>query len=272
MAWNGSGGEMTAKAPPKKGGVSLSHGLIALLLVMVIGVGAYFLLTTQTRKPSRPTADREDEKPAAIEEVAPEIVFPEIEREAVVRASTADKGSLPERTEISDARQDQSKNDAAKETIPPKPAKKIFKHGTDQLIWLAVFASNGTTIPPLPHISDEDTERFVESLRKEIDFESDDPEHIREMKMAVNDVRKQIADMIAQNPDTGLAEILRMHRDKFNTNLDLRAKAREGYDAIVEEGDQEGAQAYLEKANELLSLYGADPIEIEEDEEEAINE
>lgn len=261
MAWNGSKGASAPKVTSKKSPASPLRGALALLVVVALGALAYLLVSRPVKRPTQP-AEKESSK--AIAAATSEGALPEFVRDAVVRApAAADPVSAAE----ADASLDQSEAEVA----PPNPPKKIFKNGTDQLIWLTVFASNGASIPPLPHISDADTDRFVESLRKEIEFEDDDPEHIREMKMAVNDVRKQIAGLIAQNPDVGLGEILRMHRDEFNTNLDLRTKAREGYDALVEEGDHEGAEAYLEKANELLSQYGADPIEIEED-EEMINE
>ena len=150
----------------------------------------------------------------------------------------------------------------------PKP-RQIFKHGTDQLIWLAVFASNGASIPPLPHMSKADTDRFIESLGAPIEIDPEEPAHIQEMKKAVDEVRREVAELLAKNPGEELMNVLNDHRNEFNGRLHLHADAQKEYDKFLEEGDAEGAEEYRLQANELLAEYGAEPIKAETDDEES---
>lgn len=170
------------------------------------------------------------------------------------------------------------KSAADEEASAAEPAKKkleshpVFKNPTDQLIYLAVFASGEGPIPPLPQISRADTDRFIETFRRPLDIDKDDPPAIREMKEQINAVREQIAGFIAQEPDKDLSDVLNAHRNDYNHRLNLRADAQTTYDKFMAEEDPEVAEAYRQKVNEILGAHGINPIPAPEEADETESE
>ena len=267
MSWNKPS---SAPQPPKKSAPpALKRGLLAGLFVVALGALGLYLFSNGEAD-SRPLQKKDRGR---IKEVAPAAVRP-----ATVKTVAAKSAVLPEQApserasaENAAATTDSATADSATPAADKPKRKPIFKNGTDQLIFLAVFASKGSSIPPLPKMSPADTQRYIDSLRSPIEIEEDDPPQVQEMKKGVNEVRQQIADIIVKEPDRDLSEILNAHREDFNNRIDLRADAQKTYDKFIAEGDAEGAAAYLEKANEFLVDYGIDPIGQESDEEDPQN-
>ena len=260
-------GRLAKKKGAKSGGAV--RGIIAGLIVVVGALAAlYFLVPSDSgdepkqnvKKQERKTNSRVTSKPAKDSGAAVKQGKPSA---TPVKDAPA---ALPDGTPTTSA---ETANDSpAPEEEKPKP-RRIFKHGTDQLIWLAVFASNGASIPPLPHMTKTDTDRFIESLGTPIEIDPDEPEHIQQMKKAVDEVRRDVAELLAKNPGEELMTVLNNHRDEFNGRLNLHADAQKEYNRFLEEGDAEGAEEYRLQANELLAEYGAEPIEAETDDEES---
>ena len=239
------------------------RGLLAGLLVISLAVAAWFYLL--------PTLEhvkaKKDKKPSLIAEVAPEIAEPSAENAgnaANIRDNSAISSNASRRSPASAI-----DNPVEEPAEPPKPHP-IFKTPTDQLIWLAVFASNGASVPPLPRIERSDTDRFIESLSEPLVIEPDDPPHIQSMKEKISDVRKDILEIIMQNPDKELYDILNEHREEFNSNLNLYADAKKEYDDLVAQGDEEAAEIYRVSANAFLEQLGANLIEPDPDDEESV--
>ena len=261
MSWNKP--SSASQPPPKKSAPpALKRGLLAGSLVIALGaLGLYLFSNGGATSSSLQKKDR-----GRIKEVAPAAVAPAAVKPAVLPEQTSSE-------ELVSAGNAATTTAATAVSIAAdKPKRKpIFVNGTDQLIFLAVFASKGASIPPLPKMSSADTQRYIDSLRSPIEIEEDDPPQVQEMKKGVNEVRQQIADIIVKQPDRELSEILNAHREDFNNRINLRADAQKAYDKFVEEGDAEGAAAYLEKANKFLADYGIDPIGQEPDEDETSN-
>ena len=264
MAWNRPS-EGAAKPTPKK--PSAWRGVVAGLVVVAVALGAvcYFMIGGSQETP-RNKADKERGRIKQVKTAVAPV------NAASAAKSQQSKIANPQNAEEAAAESASTVTVAAESKAESKPKRKpIFKNGTDQLIYLAVFASNGASIPPLPRMTSDDTQRYIDSLRSPIEIEEDDPPQVREMKKSVNEVRQQIADIIVREPDRELSEILNAHRDDFNGRLNLRAEAQKAYDDLVKEGDEEGAAAYLEKANKFLTDYGIDPIEREANDEDPAN-
>ena len=260
-------GRLAKKKGAKSGGAV--RGILAGLIVVVGALAAFdFLVPSNSgdepkqnvKKQERTTNSRVTSKPAK-DSGAP------VKQGKLSAAPGKDApAALP-----GDPRPDSAEtaNDSpAPEAEKPKP-RRIFKHGTDQLIWLAVFASNGGPIPPLPHITAADTDKFIDTLNDPIAIDPEDPPRIQDMKRKINELRKDVAGMIAQNPGKELSDILNEHRDEFNGRLNLHSDAQREYNRFLEEGDAEGAEEYRLQANELLAEYGVEPIEAETDDEES---
>ena len=154
---------------------------------------------------------------------------------------------------------------AAKEPEAQKKRRRIFNSGTDELIALATCAPEGGSIPPLPAISREDTDRFIASLSEPIEIEEGDSKEIVVLKERVQQVRMELVQVFKDNPDAELSDILNEHRELFNHNSQLYAEAKREYDEILSSGDVEGARAYREGMNGALSEMGIKQIENEED-------
>ena len=259
-------GRLAKKKGAKSG--SAVRGILAGLIVVVGALAAfYFLVPSNSGEEPKQNVKKQERKPNARVTSKPANDSGAAVKQGKPSAAPGKDApaALPD-----DARPDSAETGSdspAQEEEKPKP-RRIFKHGTDQLIWLAVFASNGASIPPLPHMTKTDTDRFIESLGTPIEIDPEEPEHIQQMKKAVDEVRRDVAELLAKNPGEELMTVLNNHRDEFNGRLNLHADAQKEYNRFLEEGDAEGAEEYRLKANELLAEYGADPIEQESDEDE----
>ena len=260
-------GRLAKKKGVKSGGAV--RGILAGLIVVVGALAAfYFLVPSNSSDEPKQNGKKQERKPNA--RVTSK---PAKDSGAAVKQGkpSAAPGKDAPTALPGDARPDSAEtggDSPSTEEEKPKP-RRIFKHGTDQLIWLAVFASNGASIPPLPHMTKTDTDRFIESLGTPIEIDPDEPEHIQQMKKAVDEVRRDVAELLAKNPGEELMTVLNNHRDEFNGRLNLHADAQKEYNRFLEEGDAEGAEEYRLQANELLAEYGAEPIEAETDDEES---
>ncbi len=267
MAWNGSDGALAPKVEEKKR-PAIGRGLIAGLIVVVFALAAWFAFLN----PSNPASAKEDESASkAIADAIPDTkASSKIEDGggafSVLVSKDGKPLDLPKEVKVEKPSRTKAEKLAPVNNVPPKRRRKtMFKNGTDQLIYLAVFASNGHSIPPLPRIDKADTDRFINSLRKPIEIEDDDTDQVKEMKKSVMEIRNSIAEIIEQNPDMELSDVLNAHRDEFNNALNLHAEAKRGYDKLIEEGDLEAAEIYREKANEILDECGAVLIEANEE-------
>lgn len=264
MAWNGSDGVKAPKVEEKKR-PAIGKGLLAGILVVLAAV-AWFVCSTRSTAPSTKADKAVASEPIA--EAIPEVMEGGFSVLAPNNKKKVEGKALDKSVDAVESSRAKSEEGLApaRTPAPKRHRKAMFKNGTDQLIYLAVFASDGHSIPPLPRIDKADTDRFINSLRKPIEIEDDDTEQVKEMKKNVMEIRNTIAEIIEQNPDMELSDILNAHRDEFNNALNLHAEARRGYDKLVEEGDMEAAEIYREKANEILDECGAVPIEANEEE------
>ncbi|MBR0198034.1 MAG: hypothetical protein IJQ34_07855 [Kiritimatiellae bacterium] len=143
----------------------------------------------------------------------------------------------------------------------PKKKKRVFEHGSDQLIAMATSAPEGGLIPPLPMISSAETDEFIESLSKPIEIEEDDSEAVKKAKERVQTVRGEIAKILAENPGKEIGDILNEHREIFNENSAIRGEVEAELERIIEEGDIEGAKKYRDTMNYALQQMGISVID-----------
>lgn len=258
-------GRLAKNKGAKSGNVG--RGILAGLIVVIGALAAlYFLIPPDSGDKPAQSAKKQERKPNAYSTVKPAKSSGATLKQVNPPAAPGKDVDVASHETSPGAAAATADGSPSPEEEKPKP-RRIFKHGTDQLIWLAVFASNGASIPPLPHMSKADTDRFIESLGTPIEIDPEEPEHIQQMKKAVDEVRREVAELLAKNPGEELMTVLNNHRDEFNGRLNLHADAQKEYNRFLEEGDAEGAEEYRQQANELLVQYGADPIEAESDED-----
>lgn len=272
-------GRLSKKSGKKSGSAASSpnlfRGVIAGVVVVSLVFAAWYFFLYQPSRPSDPVDNRSPREAPQGDSKRVKVSAGDLAggMKNPVAGTQGKRGEYAAETPTQASEPAANEPDAEAQPVE-EPTKKppVFKHGTDQLIWLAVFASNGSSIPPLPHISAADTDRFIDTLNDPIAIEPEDSPRIQDMKRKINELRKEVAGMIARNPDKELSEILNEHRDEFNGRLNLYNDAKKEYDAFIAEGDADGAEAYRVSVNELLEQYGAQKIELESDDEEPSDE
>lgn len=141
----------------------------------------------------------------------------------------------------------------------------VFDNSSDQLIAMAIQGANSPVgMPPMP-ISDSAEKDFVESLKKPIVINPDDSEEIKQLKQSVMAVRAEIDQMMKDGKS--FKEIMKDHQALVNDNASLRKDVLKSVNEFIEKGDAEGAQMFLEKANETLGEMGIAPVDMPEDPE-----
>lgn len=248
---------------------NVGRGILAGMIVVVAALAAlYFLIPPDSGDKPAQNTKKQERKPNAYSTVKPAKGSGATVKQGKPSAAPGKDVDVASHETSPGAAAATADGSPSLEEEKPKP-RRIFKHGTDQLIWLAVFASNGAHIPPLPHITAADTDKFIDTLNDPIAIDPEDSPRIQDMKRKINELRKEVAGVIAQNPGKELSDILNEHRDEFNGRLDLHSDAQREYNRFLEEGDAEGAEEYRLQANELLAEYGAEPIKTESDDEES---
>ena len=271
MGWNGSDQTSTSRAASKRGSSrtpsphsnGVRNGLIALVLIALVGGAAWWFLSTPMSQPT-PVPEPEEENPVPVERTAA--------RDGETHATPATK-PRPTASDATSATVPATQPGAAETRVAELaatnalPAKKkpirlrpIFEEGTDQLIAWATFTKKGAGIPPLPRIEIHDTEKFIESLTKPIEILEDDTPTIRMIKEHVSAVRLEIADAMRENPKAEFGDILNDHRKTFNENLEIRTEVQREYRELREAGDEAGAKDYRRTMNIALQQMGIEEI------------
>lgn len=130
----------------------------------------------------------------------------------------------------------------------------IFKHGTDQLLAMALCHNENTRMPPMPLGGGNLDKQFRKSLEEPIEISPDDSPDIVARKQKVIEGRERVKELM----DQGLTfnEIMAEHQKVFNENAEIRAKAARELQRIVDDGDTEGTHQYLLKVNIALQQMG----------------
>lgn len=170
----------------------------------------------------------------------------------VLGVRTNADGSVTERYRTADG-----KTHSYRRVPPP-----IFIDPTDNLIAMAISgAESGAAMPPMPIGEDADAE-FRTSLEHAIIPSKDDPEDVRELKRKVREARANVKDLMDRG--FSFADVMREHRDVVNASVSMHDLCTRELRRLLDEGDAEGAAAYLKKANEKLRQFGYDPVAMPE--------
>ena len=255
MSWNKP--SSVPQPPPKKSAPpSLKRGLLAGLLVVALGaLGLYLFSSGEADSRPLQKTDRgriKEVTPAAAPKPAATQVV-----EKVVKADSYAKYGTPIscKTNAALGKICTVYRDAEGKTHkvyrPSRPP--IFKHGTDQLLAMALCGSENRSMPPLP-ISGNLDKRFLDSLKDPIEIGPDDSPQIAARKQTVIDARARMKELM----DAGgsFSEILADHQKLFNENVKIRSDAARELQRIVDDGDTEGTRQYLLKVNLALQQMG----------------
>lgn len=259
-SWNKPSG--AAKPEPKKPSAKGMLGVWCLVLGAALGVGAYFLFSGGDDAPARST---KHEARGAIKEVASskaskgEAAYDGKESGgAKAKGTVASAGSSAGAAAGAEA--DTTASNAVAGVEKPKK-KRIFQSGTDQVIAMALCHPKGAAMPPLPDIGhDAGDEEFINSLKKPLVVEEDDPAPIRKIKETVNEARLEIAKILQEDPKATVKSILEEHREDYNHKLDLRSEALTELEKVKSEGTEEDVRKYVTMMNLALQQVGVEEI------------
>ena len=139
--------------------------------------------------------------------------------------------------------------------------KPLFDNASDQMLALAVRSAN-EEMPPMP-LSPMLERDFMESLKKEIVIKDDDPEEVKQIKRDVIAAREDMLTMVGNGMT--VEQALAEHFKLSNENAGIRAQAVEELRKILDSGDREGAEKYMETVNASLEKMGIMKLELPEE-------
>ena len=139
--------------------------------------------------------------------------------------------------------------------------KPIFEFASDRTLSMLTSGDGINAPPPMPMIQGENLEAsFVESLKKPIVINDDDPEDIVRLKERIINAREDVDALMKQG--MGFNEIVAEYQRQMRDYGNLRHELQKELNRIAEEGDMEGARAYHEKMNEQLKGMGIAELEM----------
>jgi hypothetical protein len=274
MAWNQP--SETKKQPKRnKFSISLLLKLIFLLLLIVV---VLFLFFTYCSSENTGLIDVEkecevDDKVEAIKTSA-----------SKKRASSSER-KLQKYSQRNDLYSPTNKINLTKRVVPPKVLgnlfyksvsggrllfkEPIFKYHSENILAGILTARPGERLLPVNFDAEFDKD-FVRSMKEDIilgdDVTSDDgrvKEAVKKFKDMIHD-----ASLRGERP----SEIIMSMRDEMNRVADYRELLSEDFDKVKNEGSAQEIEDYLKEANELLKEFGADPLDLPDDEISIINE
>ena len=181
--------------------------------------------------------------PDAQERVAPVAAKPK-ERHDTVSIHTNNLGKVVEKWIGADGKLHMSVRYARKP---------VFDNASDDQLAMAVTGNGTQSIAPIPMAATSEQE-FLESLKKPIVINDDDPENVKQVKIAVREAREQMKQLM----DNGMSyrEALAEHQRLVNENVDTRNQCMAELKRLVDEGDRTGAENYLKTMNAALEQMG----------------
>ena len=270
--WNGSG--MGGNSTPVKPKVTAKkpspvRGIVAGGLIMVLAAGAYFAFFSGSDKPQKEVVEK---RPTKIKQVAPAsapkaaVAKPVTNLEVhigkdgkplqkvgnkwgtMLSATTNQDGNISEQWVLEDGT-------TLKNIRFPPP---IFDNAADQVLGLIASVQPGADMPPLPAMGAEMDQAFANAVATPIKINETDSDEVKELKSRVIETRRQMAELIGEGKT--FSQIVAEHQDLMQFNTTERTKAIREIQAIIAEGDEEGARNYRDKMNAAFETMGIDAI------------
>ena len=128
--------------------------------------------------------------------------------------------------------------------------KDIFSNPSDNIIALALSFKPGQHMPPLPNLSTLD-EDFAKSLLDPIRINDEDPDNVKEIKLAVKEAKAYIASEIRNG--RSVQECLNEHRFQMESIADSHLMAIQEIRKLQAEGaSDEEIATFRQRINEVF--------------------
>lgn len=271
MGWNGSGAGVQASTNTKtkkqtsRSSMSGSFkGLLALVIVLLIGAGAYWFVANDEVKAK---ITEKLPKGRRIAEVASDLVSPMVKVES----------GLPRENVQEGVKQDEKIVEKPKTIYELRPdidwdamTNRTFSTGTEQLLSWICHTTPGEMALPLPPLSPEEKQNMAAILISKNEIKDTDSDDIAEVKESVEFAKKELRDFIKDggNPDDFFAYYDKAIKDAFEKRNSLIEELQAMQSDDEEEGkerDPEVMREMVKKVNEALDEEGIKPITYNEE-------
>ncbi len=262
MAWNGSDGSATPAKPVKKAPSAL-RGLVAgLLVVAVAAVGLFYMLSNNKgEEPSapKPTPSRIVEATPAPAAPAPTnaIAQAEVSKFTIPSNVTADaRGILryPNGLRWRDPRRKVS-------TVKVQSRlSKLFKHGCERQIAGLLEIEPGVAIFGTVTYSKNFKQDLLKSLEEPIVYDKDDSEEDRELKIAVEQTKRELKERMDAGEDP--VKILKDTREELQRLGEFREDLKKHVENYIKDENytDQDVKDFTEAANQMLAKEGLPPL------------
>ena len=136
--------------------------------------------------------------------------------------------------------------------------KRLFTNPVDIVLALLLTAPEGAPTPPLPSLGPRSDELFIAALKKPIEITDDDTAETKRIKELVIAAREHMIDEL--NAGRTVNEVIEDHCTYTDQNNRLRAEAMIQYKELIANGEEDVAEDFRKKANELISSKGGAPF------------
>ena len=136
--------------------------------------------------------------------------------------------------------------------------KRLFTNPVDIVLAILLTAPEGAPTPPLPSLGPRSDELFISALKRPIEITDDDTAETKRIKELVIAAREHMIDEL--NAGRTVNEVIEDHCTYTDQNNRLRAEAMIQYKELIANGEEDVAEDFRKKANELISSKGGAPF------------
>ena len=136
--------------------------------------------------------------------------------------------------------------------------KRLFTNPVDIVLAILLTAPEGAPTPPLPSLGPRSDELFISALKKPIEITEDDTAETKRIKELVIAAREHMIDEL--NAGRTVNEVIEEHCTYTDQNNRLRAEAMIQYKELIANGEEDAAEEFRQKANDLISSKGGAPF------------
>lgn len=249
MAWNGSNGASAPQVTPRKSPASPWRGAVALLIIVALGGAAYFLVSRDAPKPTKPVEKAERK---TIAEVKPaEVVKKTEESSRASEVTNKPLGTIFRAHTGKDGQIVTLMDGTVVTNYPPKP---IFRRDLERTLQVAL-RPGGMSRALIDVLLARHSEHEIEQMLKEMTIpEPDDPENVKRIKNEVQSLKERILEEIQSG--RSVAEVFdEIKRVGMRENY-LRVQAMKMRAEAIREGDVGDIRDAVNAGNQLLEQHG----------------
>lgn len=259
MAWN-----RPSETKVEKKKTSKKSGLVAGVLIVVLGVAGYFYLTAWF-KGSAPVSTSSSQ--TKIKDVKPAKSTTKNDTAAVSAPKAKPKTVEEAVNNLGEIKVEEVKKAEKPVDLTPY-RKRIFDNGAEQLMGLIFTTEPGCLPFPIPHMDEQIRKDFASALISKLEAKEDDDEYTLEVKERVELAKKEMRRYLKEGGDPD--DFMQYYYNELRTAFDHREEALRQANQLAEE-DPSLAREFVAKVNEKFKEKGIkelDPKQYPDEDEE----